>query len=301
MMKSVRSRLTLAVAVLAAMSIAPMSAAAAPQPHIDPGATYVALGSSYAAGAGIGTPDPEDPGARCGRTLMTYPNLVAEALDLHLVNATCGGAKIEHIASVPQQVRGGSVPLQVDALTPQTQLVTVTIGGNDANYVGNLVAEACRADLAADPASPLGNGLNQYGLCVPSSDASVAAALAGIEAELVDAVAAIRQRAPHATVYLVDYLTVLPRNGKSCETAPIANDRQKHMLAVADQLSRATKHAAQEAGVSFLAASKLSRAHDVCSDEPWMIGYDVTRGVSLMHPNELGHRAVADALIDQLS
>ncbi len=53
-------------AMVGATLIAGPSNAASP---IQPGASYVALGSSYAAGgAGVGPADPTDTGALCGRT-----------------------------------------------------------------------------------------------------------------------------------------------------------------------------------------------------------------------------------------
>jgi hypothetical protein len=70
-------------------------AAAAPAPP-PPGSTYVALGSSYAAGAGIGAPALSSP-TRCGQTVNNYPRLVAARFDLDLFDASCGGATTEHL------------------------------------------------------------------------------------------------------------------------------------------------------------------------------------------------------------
>src|SRR5215218_4443114 len=92
---------------------------------------YVALGSSFASGPGI------DPiiDARCGRSGANYAHLVAERLGYDLVVVTCGGATIDDVLSRPQALMtGGTVPPQLEALVPDADLVTVTIGGNDVAY-----------------------------------------------------------------------------------------------------------------------------------------------------------------------
>jgi lysophospholipase L1-like esterase len=293
-----------AFVVAAGVSVEAGPAYAGPTSSLESGAHYVALGSSYAAGASIGTKVADDPW--CGRTLDAYPTLVADALDLDLINGSCGGAKIDNITAVPQRVTTQTgatfvAPLQIDSVTAETDLVTITIGGNDVNYTGNLNAEACLGDLAANPSSPISNGLKAYGICTPWSDERVLTELAGVEAELVDAVEAIKAKAPGAVVVLVDYPTVLPQNGKSCDAAPIAKDRQKFLIEIGRKLSLATKHAAQQTGSEFVAASKESHNHDVCSSDPWMIGYDFSRTFSTMHPNEAGQAATAAAVVRRLS
>ena len=87
-------RLLMATAVAAASGTALIASPAMRPPHpssIPATPTYVALGSSYAAVAGIGAADPTD---RCGRSTLAYASLVADTLDLQLTNAGCGGASI---------------------------------------------------------------------------------------------------------------------------------------------------------------------------------------------------------------
>lgn len=276
-------------------------ATAAPPPAPEPGAVYVALGSSYAAGAGVGPADPTDIGALCGRTLSAYPNLVAKALDLNLTNATCGGATTGNITTSPQIIRAQSISPQIDAVTDATHLVTITIGGNDVNYVGNLIAESCLADLATNPTSPTANMVKQYGACTPQPDETVRNVLAQMESKLTTMTKQVQAKAPHARIVLVDYPAVLPPNGEPCSLIPIPHDRQKFLLEVARKLSLSTKHAAQATGADYIAASQDSRHHDACSTDPWMTGYLFAPGSAPMHPNETGHAAVADAIVKQLT
>jgi lysophospholipase L1-like esterase len=282
----------------------PAHGATPPAPQ--PGAKYVALGSSFAAGGGLGPADPADTDGDCGRTAIAYPHLVAKALGLQLTDAACGGATTANIATTPQRAWGwdGSnrlEKLQIDAVDEDTQLVTITIGGNDVDYSGNLMAEACLGDLAANPASPISNELKQYGLCTPLPDPAVEAALAGLQGRIASAVQAVKEKAPHARILLVDYLTVLPDDAKPCQAVPIPKDRQKFLLQVAGELSLATKHAAQQTGVEYVAASQDSRGHDACSADPWVTGYDFSHGFAIMHPNQEGHATVASAVVQQLT
>ena len=95
------------------------------------------MGSSYAAGPDLGQPKPDMP-KRCSRDFGSYPSLLAERLKLNLVDATCSGATTAHVLG-----SWNELPPQINALTPETKLVTITIGGNDINYVRNLYVATC--------------------------------------------------------------------------------------------------------------------------------------------------------------
>jgi hypothetical protein len=110
------------------------AAAAAGSSKLSPGARYVAIGSSYAAGFGIRPQEPRS--GSCGRSEVDYPHLVAAKLRLQLDDVSCGGA----VTANALDTRQNSAPPQIDAVTPQTRLVTLTIGGNDVDYVGTAIA-----------------------------------------------------------------------------------------------------------------------------------------------------------------
>src|SRR5690606_10476488 len=112
---------------------------AAQAPALQRGMEYVALGSSYAAGAGIGPLQAGSPD-RCQRTTNNYASLLAKRLGLQLTDVSCGGAKTEHLLGPWNEL-----PAQLDAVTGTTRLVTVTVGGNDIDYMGVLFGGSCRA------------------------------------------------------------------------------------------------------------------------------------------------------------
>ena len=100
---------------------------------------FVALGSSFAAGIGLGPRLPGSPHA-CMKTINGYPQQLARLLGLSLVDVSFSGASTRHILRGKQYFQ----PPQLDALTSNTELVTLTIGGNDVDYVRDLSMLAAR-------------------------------------------------------------------------------------------------------------------------------------------------------------
>jgi hypothetical protein len=101
------------------------------------GQRYVAIGSSFAAGPML-PPAKGGAPARCGQSMNNYPTLLAERFGMILTDRSCSGATTNNVLGP-----WGDIPPQINAVTPQTRLVTVTIGGNDLNYIGNLFTATC--------------------------------------------------------------------------------------------------------------------------------------------------------------
>jgi hypothetical protein len=179
----------LAVGALAA----PTGAATA---KLQPGDEYVALGSSFASGPLI--PDVAD--ASCLRSTNNYPSLVARAMKLQLTDVSCGAATTDNIITTPQGVH----PLQIDAVTPNTKLVTVTIGGNDVDYTASNLL--CSGDAL--------QGQDCLGTSVQPND--LEAKLAALPGKLDATFAAIKTKAPKATIVVLPYLRVLPAIPAPC-------------------------------------------------------------------------------------
>lgn len=60
------------------------------------GAEYVALGSSFAAGPGVGERAPGSP-SLCMRSASNYPQLFAALRGLDVTDVTCAGATIQNL------------------------------------------------------------------------------------------------------------------------------------------------------------------------------------------------------------
>ena len=117
--------------------------------------------------------------------------------------------------TAPQLVRPGHHPAQFDALRPDTDLVTITIGGNDIN-IGDLwliCAQLGPTDPTGDPCQRqvTAGGADLYAQRIAAAAQKVGQVLKGI-----------RQRSPRATVLLVGYLRILPSTTGCYPTFPIA-------------------------------------------------------------------------------
>ena len=113
---------------------------------------YVALGDSYAALGQVFPGDWSGGPPQCVRTGDAYPGVVADALrPARFVNATCAGGLIDHLWGP----RDGVVPPQFDALGSDTDLVTLSIGGNDVGLADVILSCVIPPPLgAAGPLTP---------------------------------------------------------------------------------------------------------------------------------------------------
>ena len=261
----------------------------ADQTSLPPGAHYVAMGSSFAAGAGIGPLEPGTP-ERCARNVNNYANLLAEKLDLSLDDQSCSGATSAHLLGPWEEL-----PAQIDAVTPDTRLVTVTVGGNDLNYVGNLFAASCEQSGSQQGPNDEPRRCNEQ---TSPSEADYASA----EASLREIAQAVRERAPEATLVFVQYVRLMPE--QSCAETPIAEPALEEARAIGERLARITADAAAAEGALVLPLDTLSASHAPCSAQPWANGFpgDYAPGDGApWHPNAAGHAAAADLLAELLS
>ncbi len=259
---------------------------------------FVALGDSFASGPGI----PVLIDVECGRSEGNYPHLVAAELGLTLADATCRGASLEDMLDIPESagVRGAPLPRQVDALLPDTRLVTITAGGNDVGFVAALrtwsaVHAAERGQL------PHGRGSLTSPPPEPVDRARVEASLRGVAPRLGDLVSAVRVHSPGARVVLVDYLTVLPPHGVEVPEAPLTPDEQEFLWHVAHTLEDVTAAVAREHGALLVQASHASREHHAGSPEPWVAGFFPGLNVPPYHPDAAGHLAVSNLVLEALT
>lgn len=251
---------------------------------------YVAMGSSYAAGPGIGARAPDSP-AQCAQSSENYAHLFAQKRRLELKDVTCSGATTQ---SILKTWRG--LPPQLDAVDANTALVTVTIGGNDVFWMSNLFAWSC--ENAPDRISAVARA----GVCrTPASDADVEGAFGGLEGNFQEIVAGVRQRSPKATIVFVDYLTLLPATGSCPDRLPLTKEELEKIRAVAVRLADVTQKTAQETGSALVKASDVTKGHDVCSADPWVYGFEFPSSPTGFnpvpyHPKLQTMQAVADAL-----
>lgn len=252
------------------------------------GDRYVALGSSFAAGPGVGVRVPGSP-RRAGRSSTNYPHLVAGRLGLELDDETFSGATTAELLAAGARGRGA----QIDAVTSRTRLVTITTGGNDVGYLPGLVAASLPAASSLVPA------LRRARAATRDPD-RLDHDLLRLEDDLTRLVREVHARAAACTVVLVGYLTVLP-DDPTASTAPLPADVAGWGREVARRLGETTARVARETGVRHADVPRLSRAHHAWSAEPWTRRFHLSlRGGAPYHPNATGMAAVAELVVSTL-
>lgn len=253
---------------------------------------YVALGDSYTAAPYVPS---TDLAAGCLRSSGNYPSLVAERLGVgQLVDVSCSGADTGDLVRPQNTFRDATVPPQLDALTRDTDLVTLGIGGNDLDLFATLL-QTCTGMRALDPeGSPCGDYLDAEGSDLDEQ-------IRRIGARVTTAVERIRARAPEATVVLVGYPRITPASGTCPRLLPLAAGDYRLAAEVERSLSRALRAAARHTDVGFVAMYAASRGHDICSADPWVNGRTTDEGAAAaFHPFASEMDAVADRIVDLL-
>ncbi|MFJ9046216.1 ricin-type beta-trefoil lectin domain protein [Streptomyces sp. NPDC102347] len=275
------ARAVCALAAAWAAAVAAPAASASAGPHAaaagaaaEAGTDYVALGSSFAAGPGVPPLQTSDGASDCSRSANNYPGVVAREIGANLTDVSCSGATTAHVL----RERQGSRPPQIEAVTSAARLVTLTIGGNDVNYLGSINAYSCQASGGTT--------------CPTVNREAIERTFPELPGRIADIVHAVRAAAPEARVHLVTYFTLLPDSG-GCADAPLTAEQAAYERDIAARLAAATADAAAATGATLVDLAGASRGHDGCSATPWVESYRPAAGRSTYHPNEAGMRAAA--------
>jgi lysophospholipase L1-like esterase len=251
---------------------------------------YVALGSSFGAGPGVTRQAKASP-ALCDRSENNYAHLVAQAKHLSLSDMTCSGAVTDSVLTGGQYFQGP----QLRAVRSNTRLVTITVGGNDVFYLGNLFAWSCAQKPSAVPFA-----YKATGVCKTHSESQVKQAFAELPRKMTQIAADIRKIAPRAQIVFVDYTTVLPAKGR-CAALPVTDAQANRARAVATKLQEITADVARNTDSTLVRASKATEGHDVCSADPWVYGFEwgsnpLEHSVLPYHPREAAMKQIAEVV-----
>jgi lysophospholipase L1-like esterase len=255
---------------------------------IPAGSRYVAMGSSFAAGPGLPSRVPGSP-RRAGRSTGNYAHLVARALGLDLQDVTLSGATTSDILRPPAAGRAA----QLDAVTPETSLVTITAGGNDVGYLPRLTLASVPWPLRALP--PVTARVDTLGETSTTDER-------------------FEQLGRNLTRSRADCGIVPPPAASSSSTTcrscprtalPPPRRRPKSRRggrAIAARLAAVTQAAAATAGWTYIAASAASAGHHAWSAAPWTRRFHLSlRGGAPYHPNAAGMAAVAELVLAKLA
>jgi lysophospholipase L1-like esterase len=270
-----RHRLLAVACVLFALALVAQPASASPL-------RYVALGDSYSAASGVLPPDLSAP-VQCLRSVRNYPHVIASRTGAQLTDVTCGAADTSHFFSAQYQ----GVPPQLDALANDTQLVTMTIGGNDSGVFINTIQACGTAGLTT-----LGQGSpckDQYGSSFQDTIRTTT------YPSLVNALRAVHAKAPRAKVAILGYPWIMPATGGCYPVMPVAQGDVPYVRGIQATLNDAVKRAAAATGTTYVDFTTVSDGHDACKPigvrwiEPVLAGTNPV----IVHPNALGESQMA--------
>ncbi|MBQ1122115.1 SGNH/GDSL hydrolase family protein [Streptomyces sp. B15] len=285
-MSSCRARTAVALATATAAVTAGAGLGASPALAEDTTVhRYVALGDSYAAGSGV----PNTVDDTCSRSDRNYPSLVDAALTpgAHK-DVTCGGATTEDLYSA----QSPSVAPQLDALSADTDLVTLTIGGNDIGF-GDIIVRCVTLGLVNPLGSPCKRSYTWTG------QDQLAATIDKTAPKISGALDAIRARAPHAEILITGYPAILPDDGSNCPfVVPIAKGDAPWLRDTHRRLNTMIAKQAAEHGAVYVDTYAKSIGHDVCkpAGTRWTEPL-ITDAAAPFHPNAAGEKAMADAVL----
>ncbi len=246
---------------------------------------YVALGDSYSAGPLVTTVRSDPSG--CVRSTDNYPAFLAGWLAVETYrDVTCSAADTADLRGRQQVIGGESVAPQLDALSDETDLVTLGIGGNDFGIFSSLVGCAPGDARACPP------GLQQRLL----RDAG------RVEARVARAVRQVSERAPEAEVYVVGYPQVLPAR-TAAAPCRCREGQLETAASVAQRLNDSLRAGAESAGASYVDLDEASEGHDVCAGpDAWINGPEMRLGIAApFHPLLAGMRGVAEEVFGTIT
>lgn len=237
----------------------------------------VGMGDSYTTGGGVpGGVDQSSGLDPCTQSLGSYPLVAAEELGFAGQNVACGGAVLSDFTTVSHR----GAPPQTAGIG-NADVIAFTMGGNDVGGPGG-VLESSRT------AAPM---------------AAFAASVDALRPQLVAAYLDVQRAAPAAEIYVLGYPDIVPITQQAldaCLGARAAGLIAPDIHHNVDLLNAAIADAATSAGAEFVATTPSFAGHEMCTNDAYANAPEDRAPASpggAMHPNELGHLAMAAALI----
>lgn len=283
-------------------------AVAAPSANAGP-KSMVALGDSFASGPLVPVQYEQPWG--CLRSSNNYAHQLARQLGLDLVDVTCSGASTKHMAKETHGVSpedefeeyggaygysgpGGNPP-QLSALRPDTDIVTLQIGGNDIGF-GSLAMTCGRGEM------PGGPGCRE---AVEADGKDPFVRIAETAPDLVAVLEEIHLRSPEAKVYVLGYSGIFKIGPTAaCPAMGVGESDAQYLRDIHEALNAMIRSEADapersySANTTYVDVYGPSAGHTAC-DLPairWVEPVVPANAAAPVHPNLGGMTAVRDIL-----
>ena len=219
---------------------------------------YVALGDSYSSGVGA----PGQVGS-CLQSPNGYPGQwVAANQPKSFTDLACSGAVTDDVLNT-----------QVPQISSSADLISITIGGNDAGFAPTVLS------------------------CEVSSDAACATTVANAEASIsatlgpkLDATyAAIHAKAPGAQLVVLGYPLLFDTSSSSCGVGGMSLSKRKSLNDGAKVLDDLIKDRVVADGFTWSDVRDEFAGHGICSATPYINDLSVLALTNSFHPNKTGY------------
>ncbi len=241
------------LAWLVSSSVLALTVAASPAQAA--GVDYVALGDSYSSGVGA----PGQSGT-CLRSNYSYAaQWAAKNSPTTFQFLACSGAVTDDVLNT-----------QVPAMAGGADLVSITIGGNDAGFAPTIITCLTSSDAACTAK-------------VNEGKAYIANTLPG---KLDATYAAIKNKAPGAKVVVLSYPAIFDTSALLCE---MSLTKRKALNSGAQVLDDMIKARTAAAGLTFADVRANFAGHGVCASQPYLNGLTLVPTQNSYHPNSNGY------------
>ncbi|HWS36234.1 MAG TPA: SGNH/GDSL hydrolase family protein [Actinoplanes sp.] len=216
---------------------------------------YAALGDSYSSGVGA-----SGQSGSCLRSNNAYGPLWAAANSpASFQFLACSGATTDDVRNT-----------QIPALSSGADLISITIGGNDAGFASTLIT--CWTTTDANCVSKVNAGKTYVANTLPG--------------KLDATYAAIKAKAPGAKVVVLSYplIYATPATGCALSTA-----KQAAINDGARVLDEKIKERAAAAGFVYSEVRDDFSGHEICSPDPYLNGFTLIPAQNSYHPNNKGY------------
>ncbi|MET0979663.1 MAG: SGNH/GDSL hydrolase family protein [Candidatus Saccharimonadales bacterium] len=246
----------------------------------DSPADYIALGDSVAAGAGLASmSEATNVDEVCDRSSQAYPYQIAAALQTSVTHLACSGAKVDEGIYGTQARQGVRIPAQLDvafAATQKPDIITVTIGANDARwtqFIRQCYIARCGTQL---------------------DEARAKLYRADLRIELTRMLSQIQTEAAGnpVRVFVSGYYD--PFDSLDCVTSSrITAEELAWLKTQTANLNQAISSVTPLFSFATYVPVDFT-GHELCSDDPWVQGIDAAAPV---HPTASGQNAIARAFV----
>ena len=241
---------------------------------------YVALGDSYSSGEGnppffAGTDGPSD---YCHRSPQAYSEVLGAFLGSAPLFYACSGAVTSDITSTSKDTEPPQ--LLAPGVDPSADLVTMTIGGNDAGFSDVLktcIEQKLKADAFNAAIGPVAVWL---GLGIDSSCAHSDSFVSSVNTHIDNVFLPVKTTEQqllakvdpvNTSVIVADYPLLFPasHDDQNCLSLSIVltNDDQDFMNTAGDRLDSVLQTAAGQAGVNFVDVRGAFAGHEICGPD----------------------------------